>query len=151
MSDMTLLAVWLIIAAVMLVIEIMTVSLVSIWFVAGALIAALLAAFHVGWIIQLMAFLIVSALLFIFCKDRLVAWFGKHRTISGGKEICGKTGVVSVPITDHADGRVVINGQDWRATSPIPLSVGTPIKVIDLHGVTLTVAALNGRKNERAD
>lgn len=151
MSDMTLLAVWLIIAAVMLVIEIMTVSLVSIWFVAGALIAALLAAFQVGWIIQLMAFLIVSALLFIFCKDRLVAWFGKHRTISGGKEICGKTGVVSVPITDHADGRVVINGQDWRATSPIPLSVGTPIKVIDLHGVTLTVAALNGRKNERAD
>lgn len=151
MSDTTLLVLWLIIAGVMFVIEIMTVSLVSIWFVAGALVAALLALLHTGWIFQLLAFLIVSALLFIFCKDRLVAWFGKHRTISGGKEICGKTGVVSVPITDHADGRVVINGQDWRATSPIPLSVGTPIKVIDLHGVTLTVAALNGRKNERAD
>lgn len=34
---------WLILAAVMLVIELATVSLVSIWFVAGALVAALLA------------------------------------------------------------------------------------------------------------
>ncbi|MGM9961127.1 MAG: NfeD family protein [Allobaculum sp.] len=150
MSDTTLLVLWLIIAAVMFVIEIMTVSLVSIWFVAGALVAALLALLHTGWIFQLLAFLIVSALLFIFCKDRLVAWFSSHRTISGAKEVVGKTGVVSVPITDHGDGRVVINGQDWRATSPVPFAIGTPIKVVDLHGVTLTVTALHGKKESAA-
>lgn len=134
---------WLILAAVMLVIELATVSLVSIWFVAGALVAALLAFLHLGLWIQIAAFILVSVVLFCFFKDRLQAFFRYRHDGSGASLILGKTGKVTSPIQEHQDGRILVDGQDWKASAPQSLPTGTAVKVIGMHGVTLDVEPID--------
>lgn len=139
MSNGMLAIFWLVLAAVLLVVEVSTVSLVSIWFVAGALAAAFLAFVHVGFVFQLPAFLVISAVLFYFCKDRLYEFFRFRHDRSGAVQILGKTGEVTTAIAPGQDGRVLVSGQDWKASSRETLQAGMPVKVIGMHGVTLEV------------
>ncbi|MBF0579267.1 NfeD family protein [Erysipelotrichaceae bacterium RD49] len=142
MSPETMGIFWLVLAGVMLVIELATVSLVSIWFVAGALIAAVLAFGHFGLWIQIAAFFVVSVILFCFFKDRLQEFFRFRHDKSGASLVLGKTGEITSPIESHQDGRVLVAGQDWKASCSMPLGKGTAIKVIGMHGVTLDVEPL---------
>ena len=54
---------WLIALAVLLVIEIITLGLTTIWFAGGALVAFVLALFNVPLLVQITVFLVVSILL----------------------------------------------------------------------------------------
>ena len=62
--------VWLAVVVFTLIIEFSTTDMISIWFAGGALVALILAAFNVWWVIQLIAFIVVSAvLLALFRKE----------------------------------------------------------------------------------
>ena len=54
---------WLVALAVLLVIEIITMGLTTIWFAGGALVAFVLALLGVPWLAQIAVFLVVSILL----------------------------------------------------------------------------------------
>ena len=56
---------WLIAMAVLLIIEIITMGLTSIWFAAGALVAVVAALFHAPIAVQFALFGIVSVILFL--------------------------------------------------------------------------------------
>ena len=66
-GEMLMLAVflWLLAAAVFIIIEIVTLGLTSIWFAGGAIVAAVAAAFDTDILIQLILFAIVSVVLLI--------------------------------------------------------------------------------------
>ena len=59
---------WLIAMAILLVIEIITMGLTTIWFAAGALAAVVAALFHAPLIVQFALFLTVSVVLFCFTR-----------------------------------------------------------------------------------
>ena len=59
---------WLIALAVLLVIEIITLGLTTIWFAGGALVAFVLALFNVPLLVQITVFLVVSILLLLFTR-----------------------------------------------------------------------------------
>lgn len=135
---------WLIFALLMLIIEIGTVSLVSIWFCAGALIAAILSFFQVGFVFQIIAFFAVSILLFLLFKQKLQEYFRFRHDLSGSgsMRVLGKNAKVLQPIGPGMQGRVFIDGLDWKATSPVALVTGQIVKVVGIHGVTLEVQPL---------
>lgn len=139
MTGGTLALFWLVLALVLLVIEVCTVSLVSIWFVVGALAAALLAWMHVGIVFQITAFILISAVLFYFCKDWLYQFFRFRHDRSGAVQILGQTGQVTTSIAPGHDGRILVNGQDWKASSSQLLEAGCKVKITGMHGVTLDV------------
>lgn len=130
---------WLALAVVMLGIEIGTVSLVSIWFVAGALAAALLAFFHVSLWIQIAAFLGVSAVLFFFFKEKIADFFRFRHDRSGATQVLGQIGIVLQEIHPGLDGRIRVGGLDWKAASHETLLPGDKVRVTAMHGVTLDV------------
>ena len=67
-NDMTMAIYWLIAAIVLAVVEVATTSLVSIWFVFGALISMILAYFDLPFYAQIIAFILVSGIIMIFVR-----------------------------------------------------------------------------------
>ena len=59
---------WLVAFGVLLLVEILTLGLTTIWFAAGALAAFLMAALSLPLMVQIVVFLMVSALLLIFTR-----------------------------------------------------------------------------------
>ena len=109
---------WLVAMVIFLILEMATISLVSIWFVGGSL-AAFLVSFAVRkpWV-EVLVFLGVSlALLFLIRPlARKFSVKKKFQIRSGAQALVGKRAVVTEQIDNlHATGSVQVNGQYWSA------------------------------------
>lgn len=135
--------VWLIITIVMFLLEIATALLISIWFVAGAIIAMILATLGVNIYFQIGAFIIISTLVLIIgfhYRDEIL--MRRKKVATNVDRFIGKEGVVEEafnPITGQ--GRALVNGVSWRieTTDSTPIPAGTLIIVKDIAGTRLIV------------
>ncbi len=131
--------VWLVLAIGFFVIEGMTVSLVSVWFAIGAAAALIASAFTSSWLIQILIFLVVSAIVMASLRPYALKHV-KSRTVStNAQSNVGKTAEVIAPITPERPGRVRLEGVDWNARCTQPLPAGRLCRVTALEGTTLTV------------
>lgn len=134
---------WLIAFAILLVIEIMTMGLTTIWF-AGGTIAGLVVNLLGGnvWV-QLTAFLVVSFLLLLFTRPFAVKYVNRDRVKTNVDEIVGETAVVTEPIDNRQGiGQVRIKGLEWTARSvddEVPIVAGTVVEVRAVEGVKVIV------------
>lgn len=134
---------WLIAFAILLVIEIMTMGLTTIWF-AGGTIAALVVNLLGGNIwIQLIAFLAVSFLLLLFTRPFAVKYVNKDRVKTNVDDVVGKTAVVTEPINNlQGIGQVKLKGMDWMARSAdndVTIVAGAMVEIQSVEGVKLIV------------
>lgn len=136
-------AFWLALGVLMLVVEVATVSLVSLWFALGALAAFVLSLLHVPFWAQLLTFASVSAVLFFLLKGKIQEFFRFRHDRSGAVSILGRQGTVTRDIDTSGNGRVSIAGQDWKASADRPIASGSAIRAVSLSGVTLKVQALD--------
>lgn len=142
MGQGTLSIIWLVILAVLIVIEIATLGLTTIWFAGGAL-AALVASLVGGplWL-QIALFLAVSVLLLIFTRPVAVKYMNKGVQKTNVDEVLGETGIVIQKIDNlKAEGRVMLKGMEWTARSKDGQNIeeGKVVKVTAVEGVKLIV------------
>lgn len=136
---------WLVAMVIFLVVEMATISLVSVWFVGGSLAAFLVSfAVHEPWI-EVLVFLGVSLVLLLLVRP-MAAKFSvkkKDQIHSGAQALVGKRAVVTEDIDNlHAKGEVQINGQYWGAKTEdddITISKDKVVTVEDVEGVRLIV------------
>ena len=135
--------IWLGLFIILIVIELFTVGLTTIWFAAGALAALTANALGAGLVVQIIIFLAVSCVLLIFTRP----WAAKHlnrKCIRTNYE--GKIGKV-IRITQKVDnleqtGASIVDGQEWSVRSKSDsetLDTGALAKVVDVSGVKLIV------------
>ena len=135
---------WLIIAGVCLVIEIITVGFLVFWFAIGALIAMITSLFINNLVIQTAVFIISSTIL-IFATKPFVKKFvnNKNSVKTNVYSSIGKIGIVTKDI-DSIDGtgQVKVDGEVWSAIglNDINISKGTEIKVEEIKGVKAIVS-----------
>ena len=127
------------------IIEGITVQLVSVWFVIGA-IAALIASFcGAGFPLQIILFAAVSVVALIATRP-LVKKFIKPKIQSTNADRCiGETGVVCERIDNlAATGLVKVKGSVWTARSGTEACIeeGTLVKVERIEGVKVIVNVL---------
>ncbi len=138
---------WLVLMIGWTILEMATVNLVSIWFAGGSLVALVLAALNCPWAWQLGAFLVTSTLgvlLYLFWIRPNLKRQTKGYISMNADRIIGHVGVVTVPLNPlMGEGRVLVDGQDWRAetTEGKPLEKDTPIRVLEIRGTKLMVQA----------
>lgn len=136
---------WLAVIILFLVIEMVTVSLVSIWFVGGALAAFIVAYFMDNIWIEIAVFLGVSVILLLLLRPlaRKLSVKQKDHMISGAKALVGKQAIVTEEIDSvHAKGAVQVNGQYWTAKTELfkdRIPKDTIVDIIDVDGVKLIV------------
>ena len=134
--------VWLGVTILASVIEAAVPALVSIWFVPGGL-AALIASLCGGplWL-QVLLFLLVSALAIVITRPLARKMQGESRTSTNADMALGQDGVVTQEINNLLGvGRVTVRGNSWAARSAdhTPIPVGTTVTVERIEGVKLIV------------
>ena len=135
--------VWLVLMVVFLAMESSTVSMVSLWFAAGSLIALLTAlAGGPAWL-QTVLFLAVSAGLLLALRPLVKKYLAPKVTATNVDSIVGSTGLVTAAIDNvSASGQVKLGAMEWtaRSTSGQPIPVGTLVKVDKIEGVKAFVS-----------
>lgn len=134
---------WLIAFVIFLIAEIATVSLTSIWFAAGALVAFIVSFFCDTLWVQILVFLIVSLVMVVFTRPFADKFLNKDREKTNVDAIVGKKGIVTEAIDNlKATGEVSLSGQIWMARTEedsVKIPEGAKVIVKEIRGVKLIV------------
>ena len=138
--------IWIGFAVLMAICEAATTQLVSIWFVVGAVAAAVTTIFTPNIFIQIVVFLVFSAVALIVTRP-LVKKLKKKKDIvnTNADRLIGKAGIVVPDIKSVDDvGQVKVMGEIWTAISKsAPVLKDSKIKVLSIEGVKLIVEPEN--------
>lgn len=137
---------WLIMLFVFIIVEALTVHLVSIWFAFGSLCALIASAFGAEIWLQSVLFIGVSALSLILTRPLVKKYILPKRVATNYEQAIGKTAVVTEEIDNiDAKGAVKINGIEWTARSAdgSVIGVGSEVTVVSIEGVKAVVEPKN--------
>ena len=132
---------WLLAAIGFVVLEAMTLNLVSIWFAAGSAAALLSCLFWPSFRVQAVVFIVVSILCLAAFKPLADKLRRKHTPTNGDRNL-GREATVLTPVTAEATGRVRLDGVDWNARCATPgdaLEPGQTCRVTEIHSTLLIV------------
>jgi len=149
--------IWLIVAALFLVGEVLTTGFFLLWFGVGAIVAALLALLGInGLALQIVAFLAVSIFLVIASRTIFERFprLGRGRHLKTGVEkMIGEVGTVVEPSTgERSEAAVKVYGSVWTAfpcEGEDPLTAGETVRVDRVDGNVIYVYR-SGRPGRRA-
>ena len=134
--------VWLGVLILMILLELATMGLTTIWFAGGALAAFIAALCGASLLVELGLFLVVSFLL-LFAFRPLAMRYVNSRTVKTNVEsLAGKTARVTEEINNEmGQGTAVLNGQEWTARSAddTVIPAGSLVVVDAVSGVKLLV------------
>ena len=140
--------IWLALMVVFLVAEALTVSTVSLWFAAGALVALLVSLLGLQVWLQVVLFFVVSGVLLACLRPIVRRHFTPNLTRTNVDAIVGAKGVVIAEIDNVcAAGRIKLNGMEWsaRSTDGSIIPAGTLIRVDRIEGVKAFVSPVEKR------
>lgn len=147
-ADMSMTMFWLVVLVVLVVIELLTMGLTTIWFAGGALIATVAAVLGAPMVVQVILFLVVSGVLIIFTRPLAVKYFNKDRVRTNAESLVGRQAIVISEIDNlQGIGQVNVGGMEWSARTRIDgvrLPVGTVTTVLGINGVKLIVEERKG-------
>lgn len=134
--------IWLIIAILFFILEMMGPGFLLFWFGVGALITTIVSIFVDNIVIQIGIFAISSTLL-LFCTKPFIKKFTKNNTVlTNAYSIIGKTGIVTKEINSlKGSGQVKINEEIWSAKSSTNdiIPEGTRVTILQINGVKAIV------------
>ena len=138
---------WVLAALLFFIIELFTTGFAFICLSFGALGAAVAALIDWGIEAQFISFAVVSIIALLAVRPILKRLFFRkgEKVVTNADAIIGKTGVVCMDIEANDDnGRVMIDGMDWRAKSENnePLPKGTKVEVVSRESLVLIVKKL---------
>ena len=135
---------WLILFIILLVIEIITLGLTTIWFAGGALVAFVLSLLEVSPVVQWAVFCAVSLILLFATRPWAVRYFNNQKKEKTNVDsLIGKTAVVTSEIRNlEGKGEVFVNGLTWTARTEedsLVIKENTHVTVTAVQGVKLIV------------
>lgn len=143
LSHATLNIIWIILFIVLLLIELFTVGLTTIWFAIGALAAAAANALGAGLIVQIIVFLVISVILLIFTRPLAAKHLNKKRIKTNYESKIGEIIRISEKVDNiNQSGKSVVDGQEWTVrtkTDSEILEKGDLAKIVSISGVKLIV------------
>lgn len=138
--------VWLGLVILFLIAEGATVSLVSLWFAAGAVVAMFAALLGAGIWLQTGLFLVVSGALLLMLRPIVRRYLVPKITATNVDSLVGATGLVTEAIDNvTASGQVKLGAMEWTARSTTGENIprGALIRVDRIEGVKVYVTPVN--------
>ncbi|MEO8432708.1 MAG: NfeD family protein [Acidobacteriota bacterium] len=138
---MKLIALWLILALVAGIVEVIVPVFGFVFVTVAALLAALAAYGGVVWPVQVVIFAVALVLSLLLLRPLLAKRFGGRGVPSRTEALVGRRGLVIQPIDPVlGSGRVNVGGDDWAARSHVPIAAGAEVLVEGADGIVLLVA-----------
>ena len=134
--------VWLIVAAVLGVAELLTTTLAFGLIAVAAVVAAVVGAFHLGLGVQLAAFGVAAVAGLGFVRPIAIRHLKQPPALrTGTAALVGRSAIVLEEVTEHR-GRVRIGGEEWSSRAydeDLVIPVGAKVDVMQIEGVTALV------------
>ena len=130
---------WLLLFVVLIIIELLTVNLTTIWFAFGSLVAYILSFFVSDIMIQTIIFLVSSIILLMVTRPIVKKFLLNKEVKTNADMLIGKTCVVTKEITRNETGEVKVNGQYWSAKANKKIKAVSEAKLLSIEGVKLIV------------
>ncbi len=138
--------VWLIVAAVLGVAELLTTTLAFGLLAVAALVAAVIGAFHLDLAVQLAGFVVAAAAGLGFVRPIAMRHIKQPPLLrTGTAALVGRSAIVLEEITQHSGGRIRIGGEEWSSRPYDPydeslvIPVGAKVDVMQIAGATALV------------
>lgn len=107
---------WILLIVALVIIEAVTVQLVTIWFAVGAVGGLIASAFNLDIWIQILIFVTVSAITLIATRPLVKRFTKTNKEPTNADRFIGQTAVVTEPIDNiHGKGAVTVGGLEWTA------------------------------------
>ena len=136
--------VWLLALVLLLIIEFLTLSLTTIWFAGGALIALIATECGAPVVVQVIVFLAVSFLVLFLLRPSAVRYYNSKREKTNVNALIGKEAKITETVNNRENtGVAIINGQEWTARAKYDndiLEVGTWAFIEEITGVKLILS-----------
>lgn len=128
--------VWSVLFILTLVVEIVTVELVSVWFAVGSLIAFILALCKVGTTVQIIVFLAVSIVLLASLRWVCMKALKNSKEKTNLDSLVGKTFKLTKSIEEENPGEIKVNGVIWRVVEKNGelAELGKKVKIVEVQG-----------------
>ena len=147
--------IWFGLMAVMLIIELFTAGLTTIWFAAGALCAMAAGALGAGLAVQIAVFVAVSLLMLIFTRPIAARYLNRQTHKTNAEALVGRKVRVTQDINNlKEEGEVTANGLPWKARSSddtVTFRRDEQVIVEGIEGVKLIVSKAEDPGEETVD
>lgn len=134
--------IWILIAMVFIVLELITNTFYLVWFGIGSLVAAILNYLGFDMYVQIASFIIVSAALILSTRkfaDRITPESGKKTT---AERLIGMDAKILRQI-DETTYVVIVAGEEWSAHTNDSVNVGDTVKVVGINSIILIIEKNN--------
>jgi membrane protein implicated in regulation of membrane protease activity len=135
--------VWLIVAAVLGVAELLTMTFAFGLIAVAAMVAAVVGAFHLDLGLQLAAFVVAAGAGLGFVRPVAIRHLKQPPALrTGVAALVGRSAIVLEEVNEHS-GRVRIDGEEWSSRpyldDSLVIPVGTKVDVMQIKGATALV------------
>ena len=134
--------VWLIVAAVLGVAELVTLTFAFGLIAVAAVVAAVVGVFHLDLAAQLGAFVVAAGAGLVFVRPIAIRHIKQPPALrTGVAALVGRSGIVLEEVTEHS-GRVRIDGEEWSSRpydDSLVIPVGTKVDIMQIKGATALV------------
>lgn len=134
---------WFCLFLVLLILEIMTINLVSVWFAIGAVFAFFTSLLMDNFLVELFVFIIVSIIVLVITKPFLKRVKMKRKESMNADRIIGQNALVVKDIRKYELGEVKVLGNIWTAISDEEFSMGEEVIVDKIDGVKVWVRKID--------
>lgn len=130
---------WLIIVILLTILEVITINLVSVWFIVSGIVSLFLSFVFDSFYIQFMVFVCLGLVLMLLTRPYLVKKLSKKNVSTNFDRVIGMEGIVTEEITKFKIGEVKVDGKKWSAISDKKIKVGEEVIIDSIDGVKLIV------------
>lgn len=134
---------WAVVAFLCLIMELMAGDFFITCFAIGAVGAAISAVVGASFVVQVILFAVITLLAIFFVRPFALRYLhrGDDDRVSNADALMGRQGRVVEPIEKGGFGRVVIDGDNWKARTADgqPIEAGCTVTVVDRESTIITV------------
>lgn len=125
---------WIGIIILLIIVEIMTVNLTTIWYIASALVALVLSFFIDSFVIEFGVFVILGTILLFTTRPLLIKYLKPSDEKTNFDRIVGMNGIVTEKILKSRSGAVKVDGKVWTAIADSKIEVDSIVEIIEIIG-----------------
>lgn len=134
-------SIWLIIIISLIIIELITAGLVSIWFAFGALASFIVSYFTNNLFVQIPIFIAVSIISLVITRPLAKKYLIKEEVKTNVNKLIGENAIVIEKLSKTQMGKVKVDGQIWSAINSEKgvINIDSEVEVLSIEGVKLVV------------
>ena len=130
---------WLVIVVLLTILEVITINLVSVWFVVSGIVSLFLSFIIDSFYIEFMVFVCLGLVLMLLTRPYLVKKLSKKKVSTNLDRVIGMEGIVTEEITKFKIGEVKVDGKKWSAIADEKIKAGEEVIIDSIDGVKLIV------------